>query len=99
MGCSHDYNLERSILYILKNCCPGTIECAQIKGAAFHPLAPYEHASSFVTRGRYNVQTSDIMIEPVKVNLLDTSGLKVDHVISFHWQSDFHTAISTLYLT
>lgn len=61
------------------------------------PLS-YEHTSSFITRGRYNVQASDITMEPVKVNLLDTSGLNVDRVISF--QSDFpHGYLSTLYLT
>ena len=41
MDCGYDYNLERSILYILKKCCPGITECTQVKGTTFHPLAPF----------------------------------------------------------
>lgn len=70
MDCGYDYNLERSILYILKKCCPGITECTQVKGTTFHPIAPFP-TSAVLLGGRYNVQTSDITMEPVKVNLLD----------------------------
>lgn len=66
------------------------------QGGHLSPPSPLscEHTSSFVTRDRYNVQTVGITTELVKVNLLDTSGLNVDRVISF--QSDFHSYLYSL---
>jgi len=43
VDCSHDHNLERSILCILKGCCPHPVKCTEAKKAAICPIVSPSH--------------------------------------------------------